>query len=345
VIEAKDTTTVPFEKKEGTGFLAEIKGRTFIVTNQHVIDGVAQASDLKVHKLDGSEMKIGRVYAAVDHDLALLECLLPKDDHDYRWEFIPDTSTLQSGDAVVAIGNPLGGGTLLESKGSILGIGPRLIELNIAVFHGNSGGPVFLPSSGKVIGIVTKGESVSQDDWFDRISAQRPDSPIRGDVRTFATRFDSISAWQEVRWPEWAAQKKALETHVKRIRALWSIAKTSVTAFTIERDQVIEVPELWSLYQNYELQMTRAKGVDEKIALIKFMIMAMDGLCSPHGAFRSELETLKKSAYSWNKTQRTDEPWSVEFLEQRYQETYLRWKLNRETIQQQLKLAKINESP
>ena len=337
MIKATDTTTGLSVQRAGTGFLAKIKEKAFIVTNQHVIDGVSTASELKIYKLDGSEIKTGRVWAAVDHDIALIECSSSEDSDDYTWEFDPDTLTVKSGDSVVAIGNPLGGGTLLESKGKVVGLGPRSLELDIAVFPGNSGGPVFLPASGKVIGIVTMAKAVSKD-WFSRLSAQRPYSPIQRGMRIFATRFDTISTWQEVRWPEWAAQKKALETHVKRLWAFWSIANTSAQAFTINRNRIIEVPELWNLYQNYELQMTRAQSDGDQISQIKFMVMAMDAYFSPHGAFRSELKKLNESAYSWNKTQRTDYPWSIEFLEHRYQEAYHLWELNRETIQHALKL-------
>lgn len=136
----------------GSGFIVSPDG--YIVTNNHVIDG---ASDVKVTLDDGSEYKGKVVGADPKSDLAVVKIdatSLPT----MSWG---DSEHLRAGDNVLAIGNPFGIGTtvtsgIVSARGRDLHNGPYddFIQVDAAINHGNSGGPL-VDETGKVVGINT----------------------------------------------------------------------------------------------------------------------------------------------------------------------------------------------
>jgi putative serine protease PepD len=140
---------------EGSGFVLDEKGH--IATNQHVVDG---ASSIQVTFADGSRASAKVVGTDTSTDLAVIKADAPASRlHPL---VLADSSAVQVGDGVVAIGSPFGlVGTLTTGVVSAL---DRTIEApnnftisgavqtDAAINHGNSGGPL-LNSSGQVIGI------------------------------------------------------------------------------------------------------------------------------------------------------------------------------------------------
>ena len=139
----------------GSGFVLDDEGH--IVTNAHVVEG---ASSLSVRFADGDEVAATLVGTDPSTDLAVIDVDVPAS------ELTPlsfaDESTVDVGDAVVAIGSPFG----LESTvtAGIVSALDRTIEApngyaidgaiqtDAAINHGNSGGPL-LDASGAVIGV------------------------------------------------------------------------------------------------------------------------------------------------------------------------------------------------
>ena len=140
----------------GSGFVWDRDGH--IVTNDHVIDGATGATVLLA---DGRSFRAELVGRAPSHDLAVLKI----EGEDLPDPVIPGDSTkLQVGQKVLAIGNPFGlDWTLTTGIVSALGRelpGRRgqairgLIQTDAAINPGNSGGPL-LDSSGRLIGVNT----------------------------------------------------------------------------------------------------------------------------------------------------------------------------------------------
>lgn len=144
----------------GSGFVYDDSGH--IVTNQHVIEG---ASTVEVSFSSGFKA-FGTVVASdTDADVAVIKVDAPASEiHPLS---IGDSSTLQVGQPVVAIGNPFGlTGTMTLGIVSGLGrtqpasqAGPNgffstadIIQTDAAINPGNSGGPLF-NLDGQVIGI------------------------------------------------------------------------------------------------------------------------------------------------------------------------------------------------
>ena len=149
------TASSPTGSTSGTGVVMSADG--YIITNAHVVDGAMNISVLLTDDRVFSAKVIG---ADTISDLAVLAVeatdLIPAE--------FGDSSVLRVGDAVVAIGDPLG----VELRGSMtdgiisaierdLQVGGRtmsLLQTTAALNSGNSGGPL-VNCYGQVIGINT----------------------------------------------------------------------------------------------------------------------------------------------------------------------------------------------
>jgi S1-C subfamily serine protease len=147
----------------GTGFVVDEQG--YILTNAHVVDenGQRATSVTVVFNQGGSEtQRVPGQLVGVDvgSDVAVIKV----DPSKVELKPLPtgDSDEVQVGEAVVAIGNPLGydfsitsgivsatGRSLEAPNGQTI---PNGIQTDAAINQGNSGGPL-ISSSGKVIGI------------------------------------------------------------------------------------------------------------------------------------------------------------------------------------------------
>ena len=165
-----DTTPFPFgngggsqSQAQGSGFVYDSAGH--IVTNYHVVSG---ASSVTVTLYDGSKYKATVVGHDASTDLAVLKIYAPAGkQHPLT---VADSSEVQVGDGVVAIGSPFG---LSESvtSGIVSALNrtissdnsysiPGAIQTDAAINPGNSGGPL-LNLQGEVIGVNSQIESQS----------------------------------------------------------------------------------------------------------------------------------------------------------------------------------------
>lgn len=144
----------------GSGVIFSSDG--LIVTNHHVIEG---ADEIKVRLATGEEYEAKLIASDEQSDLAVLRI----DADNLQPVILGDSSTLNVGDSVLAIGNPLGslGGTVTEGILSALdreitidGQSMTLLQTSAAINPGNSGGGLF-NSKGELIGIVNAKSSGS----------------------------------------------------------------------------------------------------------------------------------------------------------------------------------------
>ena len=144
----------------GSGVIYSEDG--YIITNNHVIDG---ASNIKVTLHDGTEYEASLVATDSMTDVAVLKI----DATGLQPVSFSDMDNVNVGDAVVAIGNPLGtlSGTAtegivsaLEREITIDGKQMTLIQTSASINPGNSGGGLF-DQYGNLIGIVVAKSSGS----------------------------------------------------------------------------------------------------------------------------------------------------------------------------------------
>ncbi|MEM7046119.1 MAG: DegQ family serine endoprotease [Pseudomonadota bacterium] len=137
----------------GSGFVISSQGH--IITNNHVID---QADTITVILHDDTELEAQVVGVDPRTDVAVLKVDPPASLTPLTWG---DSSDVQVGEWVLAIGNPFGfGGTV--TAGIVSAIARRnlaqgyvdFIQTDASINRGNSGGPLF-NMQGEVIGVNT----------------------------------------------------------------------------------------------------------------------------------------------------------------------------------------------
>jgi len=138
----------------GSGFIITQDG--YIVTNHHVIDG---ASSVKVTLYDGTDYTAKVIGSDEEYDIAVIKI----DQTGLSPVTFGDSSKLNIGDTIAAIGNPLGELTFSMSAGivscvdraiNVDGTPFNMIQVDCSINPGNSGGPL-MNSYGEVVGIVS----------------------------------------------------------------------------------------------------------------------------------------------------------------------------------------------
>jgi len=141
------------QRSLGTGFIIDKDG--LILTNNHVVEGT---DEIKVTLADKKDFKAEVVGRDSKTDLALIRI---KSDSPLVPLPLGDSSKIQVGDWVIAIGNPFGLGNtvtagIVSAKYRQIGAGSydNFIQTDASINPGNSGGPL-LNTAGEVIGINT----------------------------------------------------------------------------------------------------------------------------------------------------------------------------------------------
>ena len=147
----------------GTGFFISADG--YVITNHHVIDG---GTEVTVTTHDDQEYDAEIVGYEANNDLAVLKV----EGENLPYVTIGSSSDLLVGDQVVAIGNVLSTFASSLTVGYVSGVdrvvdtqgvAMNMIQTDVAINSGNSGGPLF-NMHGEVVGITTakfSGQSTS----------------------------------------------------------------------------------------------------------------------------------------------------------------------------------------
>ena len=145
----------------GSGFFIEFEGRIYLLTNNHVAEN---ASSIRVTTEESWQFSAKVIGSDAQIDVAVLQI------DDFKGKSMPtvtlgDSDSLEIGDWVVAIGNPLGL-THTVTAGIVSALGRNidnpnassrfrsLIQTDAAINPGNSGGPL-VNARGEVVGINT----------------------------------------------------------------------------------------------------------------------------------------------------------------------------------------------
>ena len=166
----------------GSGFIITQDG--YIVTNHHVVSG---ASSVTVTLHDGREYPATVVGSDSDYDVAVLKI----NATDLQPVTLGNSSNVNVGDSVLAIGNPLGELTFSMSQGivsccdraiNVDGTPFNMIQVDASINPGNSGGPL-MNLYGEVVGIVSAKYSSYSDTTVEGLGFAIP----IGDVQAIIT--------------------------------------------------------------------------------------------------------------------------------------------------------------
>lgn len=220
--QARAVVLITGDNAEGTGFLIRTSDGPAVVTNIHVI---ANNPNLKITTNTGALVNMLSAKAASDRDLALLAI----EDANYSYLEVSTNinRTVQPGDDVITPGNSQGGGGLLKTWGKIVEIGPERIEFNDPNYHGTSGGPVFHPRSGKVLGVVAEATKVITTDDLNKTSFASRNSATSGSMHYFGLRLDTVTAWVPIDWQRFQNESAFLDDFHQESRCLDSYLNAS----------------------------------------------------------------------------------------------------------------------
>lgn len=157
----------------GTGFFISEDG--YIVTNEHVVSDVVEDSSYRlIADVPGYDIPFDAVVVGTDFQTDVAVVKIEPSDEPFPYVTLGDSDTLQTGELVVAIGNPFGRfeGTVTVGVVSALnrqinnsGYTMNLIQTDASINSGNSGGPL-INSFGEVIGITNAKISVADNLGF-----------------------------------------------------------------------------------------------------------------------------------------------------------------------------------
>jgi S1-C subfamily serine protease len=230
-----------------SAFLCKINGVKFLVTNIHVIENANSLKEITVKTRDNIEIKLTDGFVAQDRDVCIFRHV-----EDPRLTYLAISTSLsakRSKDPVYLLGYPLGGGTMRKTEGSLEGVGHKLLEIDCSAFQGNSGGPVMDTIRNEVLGVLTKAEIIS-DDEFTKLAREKLGDPFKSDIRIFATRIDTAEdgAWERLNWRTWSEEKERLWNHYNTIAAVREIVNSKrIVANDITRRDA----DIWRMAKTY----------------------------------------------------------------------------------------------
>jgi S1-C subfamily serine protease len=186
----------------GSGFVYDNKGR--IITNNHVV-GDAKIVDITL--VDGNRYTANVIGTDIFSDMAVIEIvenLTEQSSPPLKPLVIGNSSELEVGEQVIAIGNPFGlAGTMttgiISNAERLLPIGglgfsiPNAIQTDALINPGNSGGPL-LNMRGEVIGMNTA-TFISGTSGFSGIGLAVPSNAITRIVPTLIEKGNYTHPW------------------------------------------------------------------------------------------------------------------------------------------------------
>jgi S1-C subfamily serine protease len=181
----------------GSGFVFDKEGR--IITNHHVVD---DSKNVDVTFIDGNRYVASVLGSDPFNDIAVIE--IKQNISGLRPLPLGNSSAVEVGDQVIAIGNPYGlagsmslgivsqKGRLISTEGSQFSI-PSVIQTDALINPGNSGGPL-LNINEEVIGMNTAGV-LSDSGGFSGIGLAVPSNTISKIVPTLISKGNYTHPW------------------------------------------------------------------------------------------------------------------------------------------------------
>lgn len=202
------------DKGSGTGFIVEMDGYKWLMTNEHVVHGQGKIS---AKTLSGKKIVLtDTIDMASNRDLVRY-----KIDGEFRaLKWRNDSPSM--GEDVWVFGNSDGGGVVTSIGGVILGVGADRIEVSAKFVSGNSGSPV-VDNNGDVVGVATLAAIKRDfDDWV-------KEGTRFNSVRRYAITLGGI-AWEPLGYQQYLDDCATMDSYVNQ--CLGFIAMAEVVGLT-----------------------------------------------------------------------------------------------------------------
>lgn len=202
------------DKGSGTGFIIEMDGSKWLMTNEHV---VRSQGKIRARTLSGLKIiPTNTVDLASNRDLIRYKI----DDKFTALKKRPSMPSMN--EAVWVFGNSDGSGVITSIGGEVLGLGEDKIEVSAEFVAGNSGSPV-VDKNGEVIGVATFAEL--KRDYYNWVKAG---TRFNG-VRRFAEALDGI-VWEPLGYEQYLRDCAALNSCLEQCLGFLEMVGSSGTA-------------------------------------------------------------------------------------------------------------------
>jgi hypothetical protein len=189
-----DLVLIEGKNGQASGFLADIKGRKYLVSNAHVL---AEIKAPRYRLLDNSPLKLGPAMVAMGHDIIMINVI----EGGKGIPTVPfGVAEARFGDRVVVPGNAGGESVVNPLQGEVVGIGADRIEVSAPIEPGSSGSPIIHVRSGKAVGVATYLKIKPS------LSRSGANVSSKLELRRFGYRLDTVQRWEVVDWTRFYAQ-------------------------------------------------------------------------------------------------------------------------------------------
>lgn len=241
-----------------TAFVGKIGGKTYLISNLHVLREMKNA---RITTLDGREIRLPKTcFPEKGFDVFLAELdSVPNGvaPFDVSGNVMAD-SELEDG--LVVCGNSQGGNVMRDVEGKLLAVGPKLIETDCNFYRGDSGSPIIHRESGKVIGVVSYIMTIS-DELSSKIS--RTSKAKNFSMRFFAYRLDTMKNKREIPYETVVDTMETLNCYEKKLECIVDFIGD------LKRPPASEYPELAGIAASYESATEDAKRLSNSRAAEK----------------------------------------------------------------------------
>ncbi|CAA6678792.1 MULTISPECIES: serine protease [unclassified Lentimonas] len=212
-IESGALVVISSDQSEGSGFIAEMRGRTFLITNIHVL-GAARGALIRT--LDGEVITLPSYgFISQKRDIALVPI---------EWEgpTLPLSQSLSFdevgiGQAVTVVGNSDGAGVGSRLTGEVTGVGPDELQVSAKFVPGNSGSPIMHDELGKVVAIASRLKDFS-------VKSKWTEDSEQADIRRFGYRLDGEIEWGQIALNDLYQQSELYHRYEDRTKVMWHIS-------------------------------------------------------------------------------------------------------------------------
>jgi len=196
-----------------SGFAASIKGRTFFVTNIHVLGA---ARDATFTTVEGEAVNVqGVAFVSKNRDIAIVP--IEWDGPTLEISSSLKLDDVKMGQAVTVMGNSSGANVATRLRGEIRGIGPIELEVSAKFVPGNSGSPIVHDALGKVVAVASYLKDYKSDSkWTEDTEFD--------EIRRFGYRLDGDIEWEQVDLNDLYEQSEAYHRFEDRTRVMWNVS-------------------------------------------------------------------------------------------------------------------------
>ena len=212
-IDSGALVVISSDHSEGSGFIAEMRGRTFLISNIHVLGAARGAS---IQTLDGEVITLpSHGYISRKRDIAIVPI---------EWEgaTLPLSQSLSFdevgiGQAVTVIGNSDGARVGSRLKGKVTGIGPNELQVSAKFVPGNSGSPIVHDELGKVVAIASHLKDFS-------VKSKWTEDSEQADIRRFGYRLDGEIEWGQIALDDLYSQSELYHRYEDRTKVMGHVS-------------------------------------------------------------------------------------------------------------------------